>query len=151
MIWSADRLPKFSFTLAPFRVSFSNRQARTRRRRKRDGETLFAQRWDSLPWKSHHIESSFESGGSNDLVWRYASLVFVYAYTLMRWDPTSLSYTYSNTPWMMGKTKKMDRGFLVSVGTPETAMNPDPKYALLTKTQYDPLNGSAQSKYGMIG
>ena len=61
------------------------------------------------------------------------------------------SYTYSNTPWMMGKTKKMDRGFLVSVGTPETAMNPDPKYALLTKIQYDPLNGFAQSKYGMIG
>ena len=38
---------------------------------------------------------------------------------------------------MMGKTKKMDRGFLVSVGTPETAMNPDPKYALLTKIQYE--------------
>ena len=27
----------------------------------------------------------------------------------------------------------MDRGFLVSVGTPETAMSPDPKYAMLLR------------------
>ena len=53
---------------------------------------------------------------------------------------------------MMGKTKKMDRGFLVSVGTPETAMSPDPKYALLSILRYskNPPNGFAQSKYGWL-